>query len=563
MSRSRLILDAALVSVLGVAVLGATVAISHRDDYSFFDPLIDVKAALEARFVKELDEETLKKMQEGAIKGMIEVLEDPYTYYVPETDSSEFQKELTGEYVGIGAQINIVDKWLTIVSPLEDSPAYRAGLMAEDKVIEIEGESTYELTADECIARLQGKPGTPVRIKIERKGAAAPIEMTIIRDHIKTRSVKGFHRDPMNPEEWQFMIDPARGIAYVRLAQFTPACARELAEALFSVGAERGHVKGLILDLRNNPGGLLDDAVRISDFFLRTGRIVSTEGRGGPDRIENAAGPGTLPDFPMIVMVNGNSASASEVVAGALQDNNRAVILGSRTFGKGSVQSVIPLSKSPDGAQLRVTEQYYYLPSGRLLHRTPDSASWGVDPTPGFYISTSDQEEVEMFLARREQEIIRDQGSEDAEDWSNPEWITGRLKDRQLAGAIRAMQAKIDTGQWDKPGEPGIAGVQIALDELNDAKKAQEQYIRELQRLQKRIDALESATGPVLAQTEPPFDFWPDSLDLTGGQLRVYDKDGNEITTLKITGNRLERWLIDADVEKVEPVQSAPATETP
>ncbi len=543
----RFVTGVALTGVSGAAFLGAALALNRPGDgYAFFDPIIEVKAIIDRGYVGELSEEDQRRMQDGAIAGMIEALGDPFTVYVPGDVSADFQKDLTGEYVGIGASVNVRDGWLTIVSPLEDSPAYRAGIMAEDRVVEIEGESTQGLSADACVDRLMGVAGTSVTFVIERAGVRLP-PFTLVREHIKTRSVKGFHRNPADPEQWEFMIDPARGIAYIRLTQFTPQCALEVAEALQAAGAWSGGVKGLVLDLRNNPGGLLDDAVSIADLFLASGRIVSTEGRGGPSRIEDAVAPGTLPDFPVAVLLNGSSASASEVLAGALADNHRATIIGSRSFGKGSVQSVIPLVRGGEGAQLKVTEQYYYLPSGRLLHRKPDSVVWGVDPTPGFHIPTTPQQELAMFLARRDQEVIRAGAAPDDENWSDPEWIVTKLQDQQLAGAIRAMQARLDTGEWLKTGDDPEAGSAIAFGEIRDLERTQEAHAREIERIQKRIDALSSAAAGV--ETAPP-DFWADDTDLTGGTLDVFDKDGKKITSLRITGNSLERWLMSADVEK-------------
>ncbi|MBX3365582.1 MAG: S41 family peptidase [Phycisphaeraceae bacterium] len=557
MKRSRLFFDVTLVSVLGVAVLGATMALARRDDqYRFFDPLLEIKVIIDNAYVVAADD---KKLQEGAIRGLLEALDDPYTTFVPAEQSRDFQKDLTGEYVGIGASVNVQNGWLTIVSPLEDSPAYRSGLMADDRIVEIEGESTYGLTVEQCVARLVGVPGTSVRITVERKGER--FSMDIVRDHIKTRSVKGFHRDPLDPEKWQFFIDPARSIAYIRLVQFTPACAQELRQALDALNASRGGVKGLILDLRNNPGGVLDDAVDIADMFLSSGRIVSTSGRARPEQVHTATSAGTYPDFPMIVMLNGASASASEVLAGALADNNRAIVLGSRSFGKGSVQGVIPLRYAGEGAQLKITEQYYYLPSGRLLHRRPDSTSWGVDPTPGYYIATSDQEELDMFLARREQEVIRSSPRNgiaetprdpDKERWDNPEWIVEHLKDRPLAAAIRAMQARLDHGEFTPTGEQGIGGNELALIELRDIERARERFERELERLERRAEQLVLAAGST-DSVPARRDLWPDAVDVTDGVIKIFDKDGNEVTTLRITSNRLERWLIDAGVEPIDP----------
>jgi carboxyl-terminal processing protease len=232
-----------------VAAVGSTLALTRRgDDYAFFDELIDVRQILTQRYVEPVDQAT---MREGAIRGMVEALDDPYTVYVPAAEKRSFNKDLTGEYVGIGAQVNQQEGWLTIVSPLEDSPAFRAGLMPDDRIVEIEGVSTHNVPINECIDRLLGEPGTKVTFVVERKGERFTVEIT--RDRIKTRSVKGVHRSATDQNAWEYMIDPARGIAYVRLVQFTPGCAAELAAALKGAGAEAGKVKGLVLDLRFNP----------------------------------------------------------------------------------------------------------------------------------------------------------------------------------------------------------------------------------------------------------------------------------------------------------------------
>ncbi len=187
--------------------------------------------------------------------------------------------------------------------------------MADDKVVEIEGKTTFKMSVDDCIAQLMGEPGTTVNLTIERKGVKMPF--AIVRNRIKTKSVKGFHRDEADANKWIYLIDPARRIAYLRLTQFTPACARRLARALDSVGAAEGKVNGLVLDLRGNPGGLLNEAIKIADLFLKSGTIVTTKGRAFQDEVATAKAEGTLPDFPIAVIVNGQSASASEVLSGA------------------------------------------------------------------------------------------------------------------------------------------------------------------------------------------------------------------------------------------------------
>ncbi|MBX3379629.1 MAG: S41 family peptidase [Phycisphaeraceae bacterium] len=560
-----------LVGVLGLAVAGSTLALARKPaELQFFDPIIDVKSTLGGLYVEKLTDEQLKKMQDGAINGMVEALGDPYTIYVPADKVREFNKDLTGEYVGIGASVNTRDGWLTIVSPLEDSPAYKAGIMADDRIIEIEGKTTQGLAVEECIDKLIGVAGTPVNIIVERKGEKIP--MTLIRAAIKTRSVKGVHRQADNAENWDFTIDPTRRVGYIRLTQFTPGCAEEILNALIAAGINdpdpAKRLQGIILDLRDNGGGVLEEAIAIGDLFLREGTIVSTRGRNFPERIAKAQEKGTLPNIPLVLLINGSSASASEVLAGALVENNRAIAIGTRSYGKGSVQSVRKLPNG-NGAELKVTEQGYYLPSGRSITRKDTSAEWGVDPSKGFFVPMVDKELIEMYRVRRELEIIRSAGGQAAqsEDWSNPEWILSFLKDPQLSAAVKAVQVKIDTGEWKPTGKEGLAGTQIASDELNRTRKLQQQLTREQIRVEKRIEALETAAGD-LAKAKPG-DLWPEDAELAGGKMQITDKDGKVIATLEITGNNLQRWLLDADVKKPaepeagKPVAANPASSSP
>ncbi len=547
MRRPRVIFEGSLIAVLGVAVLGSTLALRARDDIAFLDPLIDVKALLDARYVKELDEAKEKELQQGAIRGMLEVLEDPYTMYVPGRDREAFEKQLTGEYVGIGAQITIRDGWLTVVTPLDDSPAFRAGMMADDRIVEIEGEDTSGITADGAVEKLTGEPGTVVHVTVERDGVRLALE--IERGEIKTRSVKGVMRDGEDAEGWRYLLDEDRGIAYLRLTQFTPGSAEEVRQALVEMGADRGKIEGLVFDVRWNPGGVLDDAIRMADFFLDDGVIVSTNGKAYEERITRASAAGTLPEFPIVMLVNDTSASASEVLAGALSENDRAIVLGTRSFGKGSVQSVYTLPSSVDGAELKITEQFYYLPSGRSIHRMNDSAVWGVDPTEGFYVPIDNREEFELFQARREQEIIREDRETVETRWEDPAWIEQTVKDKQLGRALEALQLRLDRGEWIPTGKEGIVGNELAGEELQQLRRTRERLIRDLQRISRREDALVMAAGELAEEDET--DFWDDSIDLVGGELIVRDAQGEEVTRLRITGNRLERWLLDADVERV------------
>lgn len=565
-------MNTALVSILGVAVVGSTIVVAQRTtDYDFFDPIIEVQQKIIRNYQGEVD---VKKLQEGAIAGMMESLNDPYSVYVPPADADEFTKNLTGEYVGIGAQVQLVDRWLTIVSPLEDSPAFKVGLQAEDRVVEIEGTTTQGLSIDKCIEMLMGDPGTKVKITVERKGEKIPFEIT--RERIKTRSIKGFHREDADGNKWMFEIDPARKIAYVRLTQFTPRVSNELEAALRSLGAEKGDVKGLVLDMRYNPGGVLQEAISIADLFLKEGVIVSTRGRNHPEEFARARERGTLPDFPIAIIQNGGSASAAEVLAGALVENNRCIIVGTRSFGKGSVQSVHRLERG-NGAELKLTEQGYYLPSGRSISKKDDSATWGVDPTDGFHVPMSDEELTAMFEVRRKLEVLRkNDGTDPAAattpdaatqsdapvvNWNDTDSVLSALKDKQLTAAVRAVQKKIDTGNWEATGEKLPDLTNVSTTALKDANEARRFLERQLIKLDKRIDALEAANKD--PKDNPVPDLWSDTANVKGGRIKVYDKDGKEIAELEITTDTIERWLIDAEVKKLgEPVahsDTAPA----
>jgi carboxyl-terminal processing protease len=527
-----------LLGVLGVAVAGSTVALT-RPDYAFFDPMIGIKSLITQRYVTQPDE---KQMQQGAINGMLEVLNDPYTVYVPPSDTREFSKELTGDFVGIGVQIETRDGWLTVVTPLEDTPAFKAGLMAGDRITDIDGKSTFSKTSDECVEMLQGEPGKSVAITVERAGKKMPV--TLVRERIVARTVKGFHWEPQGDKgSWQYFMDPGRKIAYLRLTQFTPTSAAELAQALESVNAEGGGLGGLILDLRWNPGGVLEDAIQIADLFLREGVIVSTKGRAHPEDIVRAQAEGTLPDFAMAVLINGQSASASEVLTGALVENKRAIAVGTRSFGKGLVQTVHSIS--PGGGQLKITEQRYYLPSGRCIQRSDDSAEWGVDPTVGFYVPMTDDETVAMLRVRRSEEAIGgDRHGDGADKWSDPAWIVERLKDPQLAAALKAVQGRIDSKEWTPTGKELPAGSTLAAQDLERTTRLRDRLERELGRLDRKIDALEAVSAP--PQERP--DLWPDTAQVAGGHVEVFDKDGKLLARLKVVSPDLERWLIDADL---------------
>lgn len=305
------------------------------------------------------EEVEISELVDSAIEGMLESL-DPHSSYMRPSDYKEMQVDTKGEFGGLGIEIGMRGGVLTVISPIEDTPAFRVGLQAGDMIVKIEEQPTRGMSLTDAVKLMRGKKGTDITIWVMREGLSEPKDYTITRDIIKIRSVK--------------FEDLGDGIGYVRVAQFQEKTGSDLEKALVELGSKDDKIRGLVLDLRNNPGGLLSQAVSVSDKFLGKGVIVSTKGRigRGSDMEFTASKLGTHPDYPIVVIVNGGSASASEIVAGALQDHGRAIILGTQTFGKGSVQTIIPLN---DGSALRLTTSKYYTPSGRSIQAlgiTPD-----------------------------------------------------------------------------------------------------------------------------------------------------------------------------------------------
>ncbi len=347
----RSLLVGVLIGAVVLAVLpitGTTASNKNREElYKKLGVFTQALTYIEKNYVKEVDPQ---KLIYGAIKGMVAEL-DPHTTFMSPDFYKEMEVETKGEFGGLGIEITIKNGVLTIVSPIEGTPAYKKGLKAGDRIIAIEGNSTRGLSLMEAVKRLRGKKGTKVTITIQRD-EMKPFDVTIVRDIIKVKSVS--YR----------MEDPKAKIGYVRIRSFQERTSKQLDAALKAL--DKQGMRALVLDLRNNPGGLLSQAVGVSDRFLGKGKlVVSIKGRNGANEVKFMAHEDhTFPFHPMVVLVNAGSASASEIVAGALQDWRRAVIVGERTFGKGSVQTVYPLS---DGSALKLTTAAYYTPLGRSI----------------------------------------------------------------------------------------------------------------------------------------------------------------------------------------------------
>jgi carboxyl-terminal processing protease len=473
-------LAVAAVLIGAAALLQSTLAFrGTSNDYAWFDPIVEVRGLLLENFVTPVDDGS---MRDAAIAAMVESLGDPYTVYVPPAAEDDFNKDLRGAYVGIGAEIDIVEGWLTIVSPLDESPALAAGVRSGDTVLSIEGETTFGLTSRQCADRLMGEAGTTVNIRVRHTDGEEE-DLAIVRSPIRTRTVKGFSREG---EAWRFTLDPASRIAYIRITQFTDETVADLREALASMDPPPA---GLVLDLRFNGGGTLTGAIEMADLFLDEGTVVSVKSRRGLERSWGADVDEDDFEIPMVVLVNGSSASASEIVAGALQENGRAKVLGQRTFGKGSVQEVREL---PDDAGiLKLTTAHYALPSGRSLHRTPEAEQWGVDPDPGFHVPMSDDQNRDLVVGRRAYEAIGNSNDANAlEQWSDVEWLRTSLGDLQLAAAVEALRAKLSGGEWIAVGDDSSA-VTVAADELRNQIEFRRRLVKELEAVEARIARLE------------------------------------------------------------------------
>lgn len=325
------------------------------DRYSDLQNFSKVLNLIQQYYVEESD---MKRLIYGAIKGMLREL-DPHSSFMTPEMYKEFKSETAGRFGGLGVEIAVQNGLLTVISPIEDTPAYHAGVKAGDKIVGIDGVSTKGLSLAEASILMKGKIGQKITLSIAREGQDNPIDIPIVRGNVVVKSVKA--------------TDMEDGYLYVKLTSFIENTSDDLREVLADYVKKHGKIAGLLMDLRRNPGGLLDQAVKVSDLFLKEGVIVSTIGRNKAEKeVISASKNAVYTNFPIIILVNEYSASASEIVSGALQDNNRAIIAGEKTFGKGSVQSVIELN---DGSGLKLTVARYFTPKGISIQAegiTPD-----------------------------------------------------------------------------------------------------------------------------------------------------------------------------------------------
>jgi carboxyl-terminal processing protease len=383
-----------------------------------FTEILDL---IETNYVEDVDPDVIIN---GAINGMIRTL-DPHSSYMSAETYKELRISTQGTFGGLGIEITMMNDAITVVSPIEDTPAFIAGVKSGDQIIGIDGKSTKGFTLEEAVHKLRGKAGTKVTITVRRKELEQPKDFVITRAIIKLRSVK--HKVFPN------------NIGYVRISNFQETTLTELTKALDAIEKAAVPLKGLIIDLRNNPGGVLEQSIKVSDVFLKSGIIVSTKGRTKQsERVYNASNDGKEPECPIIVLINGASASASEIVAGALQDNKRAILLGTQSFGKASMQVVIPLDT---GDALKLTTGKYYTPNGRLIQAK------GISPDIDLEYVVPDENKSRPKQIREKDLEGHIAGDSETEETEEPKKEEGELeqlkKDNQLNQAVDILKS------WD------------------------------------------------------------------------------------------------------------------
>jgi carboxyl-terminal processing protease len=526
-----LALAALLAAELPAAIAG------RATHYDWFGPVIDTRAILMDRYVEPPDEAA---MQQATIAALVKSLDDPYTIYVPPADTDDFQKDLSGHYTGIGAHVRGIDGRLTILSPMEGSPALEAGVRAGDVVLAIDDFDTLDQPVNDCIDHLLGMPGTTVNLTVRHTDDEEET-LAVIRRPIQAPTVSGLIR---RDQKWRYLVDQDRGIAYVRVEQFTNDTVPQLVNALTPL-IEQDKLNGMVLDLRNNPGGALPAAVAMSELFLAEGDIVSIgsdrEDRQNERRTYRAHPGQALEDMPIIVLVDEQSASASEIVAGALGDNERALIVGERSFGKGSVQEVRPLQG--DNGMIKFTTAYYYLPSGRNLHRRkgePD-ASWGVDPSPGCIVP----EDFDAKLERLQDRWMFDAITTDepaVPDTLDDTWLRDEYHDAALAEAIALLRHHTDQGEWptlpedtDEAFPPLQAKLDVALDQY-------EAIATHLLELQDEIRLLQGSDNTI----DRGLVGLADDVDVAGAELVLRGRDGNMLGVWRVADGENIRTSLDA-----------------
>ncbi len=474
-------------AVLSIAVgsglfFNAAHAASEDEYYELMKVFVDTFEQIDRNYVTQVDR---RELIEAAMRGMLLKL-DPYSSYIDKQELRSFNEHVEQEFGGIGIQVTIEPRTrqLMVMTPLPGTPAYKAGVLAGDRILEIDDKPTADFQEgremDSAVALMRGKPGAIVKVKLQHEGSESSETVEITRATIKTPTVLGDHYDAKG--EWSFMLDSQEKIGYIRLTSFGRNSAEEVHDALMKLQKEG--MKALVLDMRFNPGGLLTAATAIADFFITNGVIVSTKGRNTEEHVVKARKAGTFSGFPMAVLVNRYSASASEIVSACLQDHKRAIVVGERTWGKGSVQNVVELEGGKSA--LKLTTASYHRPSGKNIHRFPKATEkdeWGVMPDAGYDLKMTADEIRDLFTSRREREVIKTDGSVPKSDFV----------DRQLDAAIGGIKKLLADGKpiVEQPVEKAVDDEKKADDEKkSEDKKSDETSMTNVRLRHSFVDAI-------------------------------------------------------------------------
>lgn len=413
-----------------------------------YSALVEVDALARQQFV---DPVAGDRLVEGAIRGMMLQL-DPYSGYISPDELPAFERRNRGRFCGVGVEVGVQDGRIVVIAPIEGSPAAHAGVLAGDFIVSMDGQDLKHRSVFEVEEMLVGAPGSQVWIEFQHPGAPATRELALTRVPVLLQTVRGFRRDA--DRNWDYLIDPQRGIAYIRVSNFHENTCTDLDMALGQLPAQ--HLRGLILDLRFNPGGFMHQAVAMADRFLSDGLIVSTvTRRNAVDEYRAEPDPTDL-DVPVIVLMNSASASASEIVAGALQARRRVIVVGERSFGKGSVQHLIRLVGQK--AAIKLTVAYYRLPDGRIIHRTQENAgtdAWGIRPDVEVALTPDEIHRIQesrrkLDLPAPERQVRRPalpDGSLQAYTAADPGSDSAAAElymDRQIAAALALIRRRFD-----------------------------------------------------------------------------------------------------------------------
>jgi carboxyl-terminal processing protease len=464
-----------LLGILGTCLIGFSISFSApqqdpKNKHENVRLIIDVLEEVDHKYVKPLDDAKRRELVENMINGGLEKL-DAHSTFINAEEYRTFTKQSKGRFGGVGIRIG-TDRGgqLLVESPLPGTPAYEAGILAGDLILKIDGESTENMSQKKAVEKITGEAGAKVTLTVLHEGDKKPVDISMSRAEITIESVQGDLRIDNNLKQWDFMYDKVNKIGYIRIIQFTETTVKELTEVVDQL--QKDGVKGLILDLRTNPGGLLTAAIEVSELFLPPGtRIVSTKGRNERENAYDARRPaaskgGPYTSYPIAVLMNRYSASASEIVAGALQEAGRAVVVGERSYGKGSVQTVLPMEGGQSALKL-TTATYYVGKNERNIHRFPDSKEkdqWGVKPSDGWEVKQSDEERIKYFKWRRLRDVVlkKDQPAPKAEETDKIEAdFRDRVLDKAREYIVGEQQKQGEAPPRMVPGTPPARGVSL------------------------------------------------------------------------------------------------------